>query len=186
MAATFYELIIKGDDSLLLAYMHGFLKGKKIKRGVIFSTECPLEIHQLREMIEYRGEVLHLICRNSLKTTLVSAIKNAPEQYSFEIKKEQRISAASFAFEFETFSSKVAGILKRTFSRIPAGLTLVTYEPQEKLDPDAAGPEGYAPLHDYKFFAKGEVLGDIETLLRFHKRLSRNDFIEVENIHLIY
>jgi hypothetical protein len=186
MAATFCELIIKGDDSLLLAYMHGFLTGKKIKRGVVFSNECPLEIHQLREMIEYHGEVLHLICRTGLKATLVSAIKNAPEQYSFEIKKEQRISAASFAFEFATFSKNVASILKKTFSRIPAGLKFVKYEPQEKIDPEAAGPEGYAPLHDYKFFGEGEVLGDIETILRFHRKLSRNDFIEIENIHLIY
>jgi len=186
MAVTFYELIIKGNEDLLFAYLHGFMNGRKIKQGIIFSNECPLATHHLKEFIEYRGEVLHLVCRARLRASLVSAIEESPEDYSFEVKKEQRILAASFSFEFETFNREAAGNLKKTFAGLPSGLKLVDYEPEESIHPDAAGPEGYAPMHEYRFHGQGKVLGDIETLLDFHRDLSQNDFIKLEDIRLSY
>ncbi|NIM20143.1 MAG: hypothetical protein GTO51_07915 [Candidatus Latescibacteria bacterium] len=186
MATVHYEIIIKGDQNLLCAYLHGFLRGRKIKEGVIFSTECPLRTHHLREMIHYKGEVTHLICRGSVRPAMISAIKTAPEDYSFEIKKEQRITGASFTFKFETFSKKVGSALKRTFTRIPEGVRLNKYKPIEAVLPRAAGIEGYAPMHDYSFQGTGEVSGDVETVLLFHQRLAQNQFIELEDISLLY
>jgi hypothetical protein len=186
MAVTFYEVIIKGNEDLLFAYLHGFLNGRKIKQGIIFSNECPLAIHHLREFIEYRGEVLHMVCRARLRATVVSAIEEAPEEYSFSVKKEQRISTASFEFEFEIFNKEAAGILKKTFASLPSGLKLMDYEPDESIHPDAAGPEGYAPMHEYRFHGKGKITGNIETLLDFHRSLSQNDFVKLEDIGLTY
>jgi hypothetical protein len=186
MAATFYELIIKGNEDLLYAYLHGFMSGRKIEKGIIFSNEHPLAIHHLREFLEYRGEVLHLVCRARLRASVISAVESAPKDYSFELKKEQRIASASFSFEFETFNREAAGNLKKIFASLPKGLKLVAYEPEESIHPDAAGPEGYAPMHEYRFHGKGNVLGDVETLLDFHEQLSHNDFIKLEEIRLDY
>ncbi len=186
MATIYYELIIKGDQDLLCAYLEGFLRAKRIREGVIFSNNCPLQIHHIRELIKYHGGVVHLICRSGLRATLAAAVKNAPEDYSFLIKREQKISSASFGFEFETFSRKVAGGIKRIFTKLPAGLKLKQFKPQEKIDPEARGIERYAPAHDYRYSGEGEVTGDVQTVLDFHKKLLKNDFFELEDISLHY
>lgn len=186
MAGVYYELLVKGNEDKMFAYLNGYLTAKKIKEGVIFCDECPFNIHELRELIRYHGEVAHIACRAGLRQTVLSALRSAPAAYSFEVKKERKISKASFEFKFETFSKKVAGGLKRMFAQMPTGLKLSEYEPEEKIDPDAAGIERYAPAHDYRFAGKGKVTGNAETLLDFHRRLSQSDFIKLEKIELEY
>ena len=186
MAAVYYELLVKGNEDKLFAYLNGYLAGKKIKQGVIFCDECPFNIHELRELIRYHGEVSHVVCRAGLRQTVLSALRSSPATYSFEVKKDRKITKASFEFKFETFSKKVAGGLKRTFTQMPAGLKLIDFEPEEKIDPDAAGIERYAPAHDYRFEGSGAVSGNVEMLLDFHRRLSQSDFVELEEIVLEY
>jgi hypothetical protein len=186
MATVHYELLIKGNQDLLCAYLQGFLRAKKIRQGVIFAQDCPLQTHLVRELLEYHRGVTHLICRAGLRANLVSAINGAPEDYSFEIKKERKISSAFFSFEFETVSRKVAGNIKRAFTLLPAGLKLRQYKPQEKIDPEAVGLERYAPAYDYRFWGTGRVTGDVELLLNFHAKLSKNEFISLESITLRY
>jgi hypothetical protein len=186
MAAVYYELLVKGNEDKIFAYLSGYLAGKKIKEGVIFCDECPFRIHELRELIRYHGEIAHIVCRAGLKHTILSALRSAPTAYSFEVKRERKISGASFEFKFETFSKKVAGGLKRTFSQIPSGLKLPGFEPKETIDPRAAGIEMYAPAHDYRYSGKGKITGDVETILDFYRRLSRSEFIQMEEIELEY
>lgn len=186
MAAVYYELLVKGNEDKIFAYLNGYLTSKKIKKGVIFCDECPFDIHELRELIRYHGEVAHIVCRAGLRQTVLSALRSAPAAYSFEIKKDRKISKAAFEFKFETFSKKVASGLKRTFTQMPKGLELLEYEPEERIDPDAAGIERYAPAHDYRFAGKGKITGNVETLLDFHRQLSQSEFIKLEKIELEY
>jgi hypothetical protein len=186
MAAVYYELLVKGNEDKIFAYLNGYLTGKKIKQGVIFCEECPFRIHELRELIRYHGDVAHIICRAGLRQTVLSAIRSAPAAYSFEVKKDRKITSASFEFKFETFSKKVAGGLKRMFTQLPAGLKLIDFQPEETIDPDAKGIERYAPAHEYQYSGEGMVAGNVETLLDFHCRLSQSDFVELEEIVLEY
>ncbi len=184
MPGVYYELIVKGDQNLLSAYLQGFLAGRKIKEGVIFSRNYPIQIHHLRELIHYHGEVLHLVCRAAIRPTVVSAIKSAPAGLSFEIKVERKVSSASFGFEFETVSKDVATDLKRTFASLPKELKMKGFKPREEIDPEAKGPEGYAPMPSYCYSGKGEVAGDVEALLAFYQKLSQNEFVRAGEILL--
>jgi len=186
MAVVYYEIIIKGDQDHLCAYLQGYMNAKKISQGVIFSKDWPLHTHNLREMIKYHGEVFHLACRAGLRATVKAAVKAAAPQYKFEIKRERKISRAFFTFEFETFSKKVGAQLKKTFGNLPAGLTLRRFKPKEKINPEAKGAELYAPAHDYQYSGTGEVNGDIEKLIALHCKLEDNDFVEAEEIVLKY
>ena len=186
MAVVYYEIIIKGDQNHLCAYLQGYMNAKKISQGVIFSKDWPLHTHNLREMIKYHGEVLHLACRAGLRATVKAAIKTAAPQYKFEIKKERKISRAFFTFEFETFSKKVGAELKKKFGNLPAGLALRRFKPKEKINPEARGAELYAPAHEYQYSGTGEISGDIEKLIALHCKLEDNDFVEAEEIVLRY
>jgi hypothetical protein len=184
--AVHYELLVKGHEEIIYAYLNGYMAGKKVKEGVILCNECPFQIHEFRELIRYHGGVVHIVVRAGLRQTVLSALRSAPASYGFEIKKDRKITNASFEFKFETVSKKVAGGLKRMFTQMPAGLKLTDFEPEEKFDPDAAGIERYAPAHHYKYEGSGTASGNVELLLDFHRRLSQNDFVELEEIVLEY
>jgi len=186
MATVHYEILLKGNEDILCAYIHGFLAGKNIKEGIIFGNKEPFEIHEIRELIRYHGGICHFICRAGIRQTLLSAVHSAPESYSFEVVQQRKISSASFKFKFETFNEEVAGKLKKIFDKIPAGVTVVDFEPEEVIDPKAKGIEVYAPAHDYRYAGEGKATGNVEALLDFHRALSESEFIEMENIELEY
>jgi hypothetical protein len=186
MAIVYYEMIIKGDQDFLFAYLHGYMNAKKLDQGLIFSKDCPLQTHHLREMIRYHGEVLHIVCRAGLRATVKEAIKSAPDRFKFEIKRERKIARAFFSFEFETFSREVGAGIKKIFTKPPEGLTVKRFKPEEIIDPTARGAELYSPAHDYRFSGSGEVSGDILQLIELHRRLEENDFVKTEDIVLRY
>lgn len=184
MAVNYYEYIIKGDEDTLCAYIGGFLRAKGIKEGCFFSKDCPFHRHQIREMIEYHGEVTHLICRSSLRSVIESAIRQSDDQLEFEIKETLEISKGSFHFKFETANRKVAGTIKRALGRMPDDVKIVDYEPEEVVNPKAKGPEGYAPLHSYTFEGEGLIEGDIAGVLKVHERLAKNEFVKCDDIEV--
>lgn len=182
MPATFHEMLIKGDYDKVYAYVNGYLLGKGMKSGYLFSREHAFEIQHLRELIKYHGEVVHLLCTSSVRTAVVRAINNAPEQLRFEIKKTQPVSRAYFEFKFEVFNRKIAAQLKRMMKTMPKGVTVCDYAPHEEVSPEGAGVEAYAPMHDYVFRGSGVVEGDPVGVLKTHEKFADHDHIQVSHI----
>ena len=183
MAAIYYEYTIKGDEDALCAYLDGFLRGKGIKEGYFFTKDHPFQSHQIKEMIKYHGAVGHLICQSKLRQLVQSAIRQ-DNKLGFEVKDTRKIKNCSFHFEFETANRTVAGTIKRALAKLVPGVDLIDYDPEEVVDPKAKGPEGYAPLHSYTFKGAGLVEGDIAGVLKTHTRLSKNEFIDCEDIEV--
>jgi hypothetical protein len=186
MAVSYYEYVIKGDEDALCTYMGGFLRGKGIREGCYFSKNCPFHRHHIREIIEYHGEVAHLICQSKLRSVVDSAIRQSAAQLGFEVKETHKISKVSFTFKFETAARSVAGKIKRALARLPADVRLVDYDPREVVNPKAKGPEGYAPLHSYTFEGEGVIEGDVAGVVRVHEKLSKNEFVKCEDIDIHY
>jgi hypothetical protein len=183
MATKYHELIVECDAETLKGFIEGFMTTKGIKSGVIIAREHDIQTHQLREILTFHGNYCHVIVSGRHRRSLVAAIERTPD-IACEIVSDEEIANAFFTFKFETFSRKVAAELKRTFKKLPAGLTLVGYEPKETIDPSGEGIEFYSPMHDYSFSGKGSVQGDITKLIRFHERLKDHVFIETKRIVL--
>jgi len=184
MAVKHYDFVIKGDEDRLRAYLNGFLRGRKIKSGYIFTSEHPFRSHFIKELIKYHGDVLHLICRSTLRPAIRTAIKQAPACEEWEVVDSRPVKTASFEFKFNTANRQVAGAIKRILGRHPAGVKLVEYTPKETFDPGARGAEGYAPLHEYTFEGHGTIIGDVEGVLKVHEKLDGNEFIHNEEIDI--
>lgn len=185
MPVVYYEYIIKGDDQELCAYLDGFLRGKGVKTGFFLGRDYPFRHHYVKEMLKYHGEVGRLICRATLRSMVQAAVRQAKEM-NLEIVEEKKISKCSFRFKFETANRGVAGSIKRAVGKLPAGAALADYEPEEIEDPEAKGPEGYAPLHSYVFKGAGVVEGTVAGVLKSHKKLSGHEFIDCEDIDVHY
>lgn len=186
MAVKHYDFVIKGESSVLCAYLEGFLRGKGIKSGYFFTEDHPIHKHFLKELVKYHGDVVHLICRSNLRPAIRSAITQSAGRFIFEIQESKSLTGARFDFKFNTASRSVAGLIKRLLGRHPAGVKLVDYEPREIVDPGAKGAEGYAPLHEYTFEGKGTIVGDFEGVIKVYEKLESNEFIDCDDIEIQY
>lgn len=184
MAFKYYDFIIKGPERELCAYLNGYLRGKGVKSGYLFTGCHPFESHFLKELIHYHGEVVHLICRANLRSMITAAVKQSPEELDSEIVESKPVTKATFGFKFDTANRSVAGAIKRLLGRHPAGVKLIDYEPEETFNPDAKGAEGYAPLHEYTFSGKGTIVGDVEGVLKVRQKLTGNEFIHCDEIEI--
>lgn len=186
MAVKHYDFVIKGDEDKLCAYLNGYLRGKGVKSGYIFTSDHPFKSHLLRELIHYHGEVVHLVCRSSLRPIIRAAINQSPPEHQWEIVDSRPVKKTTFEFRFNTANRQAAGAIKRILGRHPAGVRLVEYEPKETFTPDAKGSEGYAPLHEYTFRGKGTIVGDVEGVLKVYDKLEANEFIHSDAIEICY
>jgi hypothetical protein len=184
MAKTYYELIIRGDDRGVSAYIDGLMRGKGVKGGYLSTKGLPVEIGHLREFVKYHGEVAHVICEAALRATIESAIKQAGESYGFQVVDTKKLSGAAFRFECSTANRKVAGEIKRALARLPEGVRLADYEPEEIVDKDAEVVEVYTPAHPYEFRAQGVVTGDVTAVLRMRAKLGENEFFHCHDVTL--
>jgi hypothetical protein len=186
MAVKYYDFIIKGEEDKLISYLNGYLRGRGFKSGYVFTSEHPFKTHFLKELMQYHGEVVHLVCRSGLRSVMRAAITQAPERYKWEIVDSHSVKKAKFEFKFSTANRQAAGKIKRALGRHPAGVKLIDYEPEETFNPDAKGSEGYAPLHEYTFEGKGTIEGDVEGTLKVYQKLQAIEFIQNEGIEICY
>ncbi|MDH3216013.1 MAG: hypothetical protein OEN01_06935 [Candidatus Krumholzibacteria bacterium] len=183
MSQNYYEVVVKGDDNLLKGFLSGFKAAKRIKSGLIFAADHPIDTHHLKEILTFQRDHVHLAASERYHAALLAAIKAAAE-IDIEIVSDKRISKAYFDFKFSTFNRDVASKLKRRLARLPVGLELADFEPKETIEPSGKGVELYSPLHDYAFEGKGRVQGDLEKLLLFHRKCEEHVFIETSDIEL--
>jgi hypothetical protein len=183
MATKYHELIVKGDEEMLKGFIEGFMIAKGIKTGVILAREHDIETHHLKEILTFHGNYIHVIVTGRHHRSLVSAVEKTPD-IEYEIVSDKEIVNAHFEFKFETFSRDVAKGLKKTMARLPSGLQLIDYDPEETIDPSGEGIEFYSPMHDYSFCGKGKIRGDVAKLIRFHERMKAHVFIETKDIDL--
>lgn len=181
MAATYYEIILKGDDKLLKGFVRGFEIGRSM-RGVIWLCEDhPIDKKYSKAVRLFRGDHTRLVCAAKARQGLLASVAKAPD-LGFEIVWDGKITRTSFKFEFETVSREVASKIKKLLASAPTGVKLVGYEPQESVDAEARGVELYAPVPEYEFRGQGTAEGDLAALLSFRKTLAANEFFVVKDI----
>jgi hypothetical protein len=181
--ATYYELVVKGDDRDLIPYLTGFATGAGFE-GIFYAEESGLHVQALRERIRHHGEVQHVLCRENACTLVRDALAKAAPRYRFEIKDERAIASATFNFEVDTPSRKIAELVRGAVARLPQGVRVSAFEPRESTDASAKGAEVYSPTHDYHFAARGNVAGDVAGVIALRHTLSAIDFVKCTEIDL--
>jgi hypothetical protein len=179
--ATYYELVIKGDDKDLVPFVAGFAEGGGAK-GIFVASESGFQMKSLRERIKYHGETHHVICEARFREKLRKAIEAAAGRFHLEVQEEVEIRRACFRFGFNTPSRDVANQIKKILGSLPEGVTTTDYAPKEIVHPDAKGAEVYSPAHEYEFRGKGQVEGDVGGVVAVRMALAEIDFAKVEEI----
>lgn len=186
MAVKHYGFFIKGNAETIVAYLDGFLRGKGVKSGYLFTEDLPFQTHSIKEYIKFRGDVVHLICRGSLRPVINSAIRQGANLYDFEFVDSRLLKHGFFGFKFTTANRQVAGAIKRLMRGVPGTVRIVDFKPRETSNPDAKGAEGYAPLHEYQFCGAGTVRGNVEDVLKTWYKFAANEFMICDEIDIVY
>lgn len=181
---AYREIVIKGDEKIIKGFLVGYRAGKHAKRGLLFCEGLPIDTHHLREILHGHPHWEHIVAESSQHKAFVAAIGRVAHDLDLEIISDRRISKTYFEFRVETFARKVATSIKRFLGRPPAGVK-VRHNVREHIDPDAKGVEMYSPVHDYKYAGDARAEGNIEALLRYHRKLDDHDFVEVHDIKIV-
>ncbi len=181
--ASYVELIVRGDDREMKAFLAGYFAASSAVR-VVFADDAGFHVRALRERIQHHGEVQHLFVEQSQAESVRKALAAAAPRYRFEVREERGASTARFEFEFDTPSREVAARIKATLGGLPAGAAAGRYTPREHTEKDAASAELYAPEHDYRFEGRGVIEGDLFAVVDARSMLCVIDFVDCDEIEI--
>lgn len=116
---------------------------------------------------------------------LLQAVEPWERRLSLSISSRQPIDSASFKFSFEFFARDEARVVRQIFENLPTGVSISDdYQPTEHSDAAAAGPELYAPAHDYSFSGAGTLSGDLRGVLQVSERARQHERIKRQAVQL--
>lgn len=185
--ASWQIIVLEGPSDRIRAFVAGFLAGAGVPGdAVLHGPDLPLHPEPLGERLRAalrgaRHEVLFAPAQGAAR--VAAAIAGAPARLGLRVLERATLVAASVAFDADTPSRDAAARIHATLDALPAGVSLVDVE-REELDPAAGGVELYAPVHAYRYRARGRVVGELAAVVRTHAMLAALDFVTVETITL--
>lgn len=184
------EVVIQGPFMLVKGFLLGFLSQTKADSKYFFHRKAGIRRETFKELLKELFELedhVH-VC---LESALVEPFSKALELYTKitgnEIKSVKPVSGGWFNFSFEVYNKEIAADIRAIFETLPDGVSLEDYFPTEEQDVSASGAEGYAPLHEYVFRARGKVKGDFEGVMDLFLKIKRgelSDAIVCSEVHL--
>jgi hypothetical protein len=183
-----YEIVIEGPFDLIQGFIVGFLEGRRIEGAIIFERENHIKreskLEQLLRAIHIEEDRVHLIIDEAIYRLLREALNNRKHMIKLKVVSEREIIKAHFNFSYAAYAKRFGDELKHLFSKLPAGVQLKDYKPEEIERQIKESTVGYAPLHKYEIRAKGRVGGPANKVIDFYDKIEHNDWIEPEEIEL--
>ena len=190
MVGSFHEFVIEGPRGWTVGFLQGYVRGR-MPQGVTIDAEaegCDVSSagERIRELVSRRTEIAHILVRDDTLAVFREAIEIAvSDGKDLHVQLERPIDSASFEFSFESFSRDGARRIQGYLNPMPEGVQLSADSHVEQfVDPDAEGAEVYAPTHDFVFRGKGSLLGNVEQVIRLHRRFDEDEWIDAGTLRL--
>jgi hypothetical protein len=188
MGKKHYEIVIEGSFDLIKGFIVGFFEGRKITGAIIFEREHHVkreeELEHLLRAIHVEKDRVHILISERTFRILDQALKNRKHEIPLKVVSEKEIVRAHFNFAYAAYAKEFGNELKELFSKLPDGVRLEGYQPEEIERQTKDGTAGYAPLHKYEIKAQGRVNGTAKDVIDFYDRMEHNALIELEEIEL--
>jgi hypothetical protein len=193
MTEKYVEIVFEGHYNTVRGYLEGLRDGLGTSSKFFFSSESGIAAETLAELIKEwisLGQRLHHVVveenfcakiREVLSSKGTDALVNLAS-----IKSSRMVREARFNFKFDAYARKYADEIKELLDRLPEGVSLHNYLPEEKMNHSAEGVELYAPAHDYILRGEGTIIGSVEQIISFRKLLDDHPLIEADKIILVF
>jgi hypothetical protein len=190
-APRYSEVVLQGPEG----WTHGFLEAYFGSRGVeaeVIDAEregfdCSPLRERLRDLLDSEAATLHLLLPEPALAALPDAVREAAESgRTLAVRGSRPLRGARFRFDFRIHSREHAEPIRRDFSSPPPGASLAPGARfDETVRPDAAGPEMFAPDHDYTLDGEGTIEGDVPAVLALHRRYRDEELVRLQDLHLL-
>jgi len=185
---SFYEVVFQGKPKVVRAFMTGFLYGT-VENASVYYNYIDGVFHEgkkekMIEKLGLRGVDCHLIVDKETSTYLKKMAKRILADTGLDITAHRGIRSASMEFDFQAYAPKYDGEIVELVKNLPAGLRLVDYKHDVKLDPSAKGVEAYSAVHHYESSGKGTIVGQIDILIEFKRTLGKYPLLNAKEIIL--
>jgi hypothetical protein len=188
MRKKYYEIVIEGPFDLIKGFIIGFFEGRKIGGAIIFEREHHVKredgLEHLLRAIHVEEDRVHILMSERTFRMLDQALNNRKHGVPLKIVSKKEIVRAHFNFTYTAYAKRFGDELKNLFGKLPQGVRLEGYQPDEIERETKDSTAGYAPLHKYEIKAKGRVSGPAKGVIDFYDRLEHNKLIELEEIEL--
>jgi hypothetical protein len=191
MPKKFVEFVIEGPRGWTVGFVQGFVNGRSPDAVVLDAELEGFDVssarERIQEFVDRRNEIAHLLVREDAEPPTREAIERC-EAFGRDltVRLERPIISAQFEFSVTCFSKDCAARIRGYLEDLPSGTHLSADSRfEEFLDPEAAGAEVYAPVHDFEFRGHGVVLGDVEGVLRAHRRIASDELTDAGAIRLV-
>ncbi|HOP39749.1 MAG TPA: hypothetical protein PLI53_01775 [Geobacteraceae bacterium] len=191
MKKVFIEAVIESHFDTARGYIEGLQDGMGTDYIFFFSSEWGIVSETFSELIKEWISLGHRLHHVILEQELFAKLENALAKKdkgallnSSSLKSYKKVKSACFNFKFDAYARKYADEIKELILKLPEGVSLENYKPEEKINHDAEGVELYTPAHDYIFHGKGTIRGPIEKVVPIHQLLDDYPLIETEKIVL--
>lgn len=188
MQKKWHEIVIEGPFDLIQGFIIGFLEGRKIEGAIIFEREHHVKredgLEHLLRAIHIEEDRVHILMSERTFRMLDQALNNRKHGVPLKVVSKKEIVRAHFNFTYAAYAKRFGDELKNLFGKLPQGVRLEGYQPEEIERETKDSTAGYAPLHKYEVKAKGRVSGPGKGVIDFYDRLEHNTLIELEEIEL--
>lgn len=191
MQKDFIEAVIESHFDTARGYIEGLQDGMGTDYTFFFCSEWGIASETfselIREWISLGHRLHHVVLEKELFTKLENTLAQKDNKAllnSSSIKSSKTVKSGSFNFKFDAYARKYGDEIKELVLKLPEGVSLENYKPEEKINHDAEGVELYTPAHDYIFHGKGTIRGPIEKIVPIHQILDDYPLIETEKIVL--
>lgn len=177
MHKSFSELVVKGQFVLVKGFLMGFLHGSDHEFDYFFHRKYGIRRETFKEFIKEIFEFdthVHVCLENNVVPKFLKAIQQSNEKIGLEVKSVRAISSANFTFSFEIFNEELAKEAEELFKNLPADVQISGYNPIEEINKDAAGIEGYTPVHEFSARGNGTAKGNFHDIMELFLSIKRS------------
>lgn len=189
--ASFRELILGAERPVVEAYLAGLAQGEGVSLHPVFNeahgvrSEGPVE--RLLERLHLEAPETHLILPETEAGHLVRALTEATAHAPrLTVHADRAIREAAFEYRFRAYARPDAAVIRQALATLPEGVVAEGAVVREEENPDAKGPELYAPLHAYTYAGHGRLRGPFAAILALREKLAEVPLLEVEEITLAF
>jgi len=190
---SYEKLEFEARPEVVRSFSAGWAAGRgwtreEMAQRIIWPEEWHVQIDS--KMQEIVGAITHeveciILVRSDTIADLLKAVEPWERRLSMTLRSRQLIESASFKFSFKFYSREEAEQVRQLFENLPAGVQMSDdYQPVERADASASGPELYAPAHDYSFSGSGTLSGDLRGVLQISERARQHERIKRQAVRL--
>jgi hypothetical protein len=187
------KLEFNAHEDTLRGFTAGWGSGRgwsreEMAQRVLWPHDWHIQVDSaLEELVEtfVSGKDCTVLVRSDSVEALLQALVPWEHRLSVQLKARTPIASASFSFSFKFYARQEANAVRQIFENLPDGVTISDdYQPRERSDAAATGPELYAPTHDYEFSGSGTVRGELRGVLQVSERASQHERVQRKPVQL--